>query len=110
MQDVSLQMGILISRAEKCANESKSIQYEWESLEKEIFSLLHEACIKPGIIQMRTDRGDEFFQVDWESKRIVQIDQGTVIVNMDQISMFGKVVANIGKNSIQEEEGIDDVN
>ena len=110
MQDVSLQMGSLISRADKCANESKSIQFEWEHLEKEIFSLLDTAHIKPGIIQMRTDRGDKFFQVDWESKRIGQIDQGTVIVNMDQISMFGKLIANSGKIDIQEEEGIDDVN
>ncbi len=92
----------LMTRANKCAEDSKAIQVEWSQVELEIFSILSATQLRPRSAVMTVGDTETYFQLDWLNRKMIQVPKESVVIDIKRISDAGMILANSGSEDEQD--------
>lgn len=88
--------------------ESERLREGWPIIEKEVFSLLDTARIRPAFLTYRRSptAAVECFRLDWVERRLIEAKLDDFVVTLELLDSFGNL---IGGDNEDSNKGVEDV-
>lgn len=98
----------IVEKMDALRVESERLREGWPIIEKEVFSLLDTARIRPAfLLYKRTQESHaEYLRIDWVERKLVEVRIDDFVVTLELLDSYGNL---IGGDNEDSNKGVEDV-
>ncbi len=109
MDGIEHRISSILRERDTLRERTDALREGWAGIERDVFSLLDQASIKPQFLayQRTPDANPDYVRIDWINRKLIEIDIKEFIVHAAAVDRFGNAVGGEeAKNTGEEFENV----